>query len=81
MKLLATGFIQVFFVSVNTYLISKELYLGVFFCAFTISMLWSFNVKKIAFGTLRERLQYSVGAGAGSWFGLLISAEAFKFIK
>ena len=51
MKLFTTGFMQVFFVAVNTFFISKEYYVGVFICGFIISMIWSWNVKKIAFGT------------------------------
>lgn len=81
MKIFITGFIQVFFVAINTFLISKELYLGVLACGFTISLVWSFNVKKIAFGTMKERLQYSIGAGFGSLFGLIVSVQVFQYFK
>lgn len=73
MKLLLTGFIQVFFVAVNTYLIAKSIYLGILFCGFTISFIWSWNVKKIVFGNLLDRLQYSIGAALGSCFGAYIT--------
>lgn len=72
-KLFTTGFIQVFFVAVNTYFLSKEFFLGVFICAFMISFIWSWNVKKVAFGTLMDRIMYALGAAFGSMFGLAVS--------
>lgn len=78
MKLFLTGFVQVFFVAINTYFLSKEFYIGVFVCGTIISLIWSWNVKKVAFGTLRDRLFYSFGAGCGSLFGLIVSILFFK---
>ena len=78
LKLFITGFIQVFFVAINTYFLSKEFYLGVFICATIISLIWSWNVKKIAFGSLKDRIAYALGAGFGSLIGLLISVIFFK---
>jgi hypothetical protein len=78
MKLFTTGFTQVFFVAINTFFISKSIYGGVFICGFLISFIWSWNVKKVAFGTLQDRLWYSFGAGFGSLAGLIISVEVFK---
>jgi hypothetical protein len=78
MKLFTTGFMQVFFVAVNTFFISKEYYVGVFICGFIISMIWSWNVKKIAFGTNKERFIYALGAGLGSLFGLISSVIFLK---
>lgn len=75
MRLFTTGFIQVFFVSINTWLISRSVYLGVFLCGFTISFIWSWNVKKIAFGKLNDRLLYSMGAAVGSLGGLVFSEQ------
>jgi hypothetical protein len=75
MRLFITGFLQIFFVSINTYLIAKTLFLGIFVCAFMISFIWSFNVKKVAFGTLKDRLLYSFGAGLGSIIGTVLISE------
>ena len=50
MKLFITGFLQVFFVACNTYFISKSFYIGVFICGLIISLIWSWNVKKLFFG-------------------------------
>ncbi len=73
LKLFSTGFIQVFFVAVNTYFLSKGFYLGAFICGTIISLIWSWNVKKIAFGTFKDRLFYAFGAGFGSLCGLIVS--------
>ena len=73
-SLFVTGFIQVYFVAINTYFISKEIYVGVFVAAFMISFVWSFNVKKVAFGTTYDRVIYSLGATFGSVFGLYSSS-------
>lgn len=73
LKLCGTGILQVYFVAINTVFLSKEIYLGVLFAAFAISMVWSYNIKKIAFGTLAERIWYSSGATIGSLLGLYTS--------
>lgn len=66
MKLFITGFLQVFFVVINTYFISKGYLLGIIICGFIISFIWSHNVKKIAFGSEYDRFIYSLGAMSGS---------------
>lgn len=77
-KLFITGFLQVFFVVANTYFVSKGFWIGVLACGFLISFIWSFNVKKIAFGEMKDRLVYSAGACAGSGFAILISKLFIK---
>lgn len=78
LKLFITGFVQVFFVAINTYFLSKEFYLGVFICGTIISLIWSWNVKKIAFGSFKDRIAYALGAGFGSLVGLITSVIFFK---
>ncbi|HTF81281.1 MAG TPA: hypothetical protein VL947_06140 [Cytophagales bacterium] len=73
MKLFTTGFLQVFFVAVNTFFIAKGFSVGVVTCGFLISFIWSYNVKKISIGTLKERVLYSSGAGTGSLLGMWTS--------
>lgn len=73
MKLFITGFLQVFFVSINTYFIANLYYIGIAFVAFAISFIWSFNIKKVAFGTNKDRVIYSLGATIGSLFGTYLS--------
>lgn len=80
-SLFFTGVVQVYFVAVNTCFLAKELYIGVFFAAFMISMVWSYNIKKIVFGTLQDRIVYSLGATAGSLLGLYSSSFILKFLS
>ena len=76
LKIFSTGFLQVFLVVINTYFISKSYLLGIIICGFLISFIWSHNVKKIAIGSEKERIIYSVGAMSGSiiayYFGKLL---------
>lgn len=73
MKLFFTGMVQVFFVAMNTYFISREFWQGVLVCGFTISLIWSWNVKRIVFGDFNDRLLYSFGAATGSLLGMVLS--------
>ena len=79
-KLLIAGFAQVFLVTVQTYLISKVFYPGVFIIGFLISFVWSWNVKKVAFGTISDRIAYSLGAAIGALVGLYISHKIFLLL-
>jgi hypothetical protein len=67
-----TSFLQIGCVAINTVLIAKGYVLGIFFASFTISMLWAFNVSKIALSDLKRKLIYSLGAGCGAVVGVLI---------
>ena len=64
---------QVFLVSCNTYFIAKGFYAGAGIMGFLISFVWSFNVKRVALGTMQDRVKYSAGAGLGSLAGLIVS--------
>lgn len=81
LQLFATGLLQVFFVAINTVFLSKSLYLGVGLAAFMISMVWSYNVKKVVFGTTANRVAYATGASAGSLLGLFISEYLLTLIQ
>lgn len=83
LKLFATGFMQVFFVAINTYFISTKNLYGTVVAGFVISLIWSFNVKKIAFGDTSDRVLYAFGASFGSLCGLAVSIIFFntKFPK
>ena len=72
MNLFYTGFLQVFFVALNTYLITQRNFIGVLIVSFIISLIWSFNVKKVAFGPIKDRVIYSLGASIGGVSGLFI---------
>jgi hypothetical protein len=78
LSLFGSGMLQVSLVSVNTYLISHEHYVGAFFVGFLISLVWSFNVKKIAFGSWSDRILYALGAAVGTILGLYIALLIYK---
>lgn len=80
-QLFTTGFVQVYFVAINTYFIAKGMFIGVLIASFAISLIWSFNVKKIAFGTLRERIVYSLGASIGAVSGVATSKYVINIIE
>jgi len=78
-ELFLTGFLQVILVCLNTYQIAafvkKQdfiILIGIFIIGFLISLLWSFNVKKVAFGSLLNRIWYASGAACGSVIGVII---------
>jgi hypothetical protein len=68
-KLLSTGFLQVMFVCMNTVFISKSLIIPMAFSGFMISFIWTLNVKKVAFGNMKDRVIYSSGATLGGITG------------
>ena len=72
MKIFLQSFFQVGLVAINTMLIAKGYILGVFLVSFLISLLWAFNVSKVAISTLNQKLTYALGAGFGAITGLLI---------
>jgi hypothetical protein len=73
MKTFFQSFFQVGLVSVSTILITQHLYWGIFIVGFLISLLWTFNVSRIAVSTLNQKLTYSLGAGIGAVCGVLIT--------
>lgn len=72
MKIFIQSFFQVGLVAVSTILITKGYLVGVFIVSFLISLLWAFNVSRVAISTLNQKLTYSLGAGFGSVTGILI---------
>lgn len=77
-KIFLTSFIQIGLVAINTLLIAKGYILGIFLASFTISLLWSYNVSKIALSDVRRKLIYSFGAGFGAVVGYLIINSILK---
>jgi hypothetical protein len=68
-KIFFTSFFQIGLVAINTLLISKGYVLGIFLASFTISLLWSYNVSRVALSDTKRKLIYSFGAGFGSIAG------------
>ena len=72
MKTFLTSFLQVSLVAINTYFITQFLWLGIFIVSFAISLLWGFNVSKVAISTVNEKLIYALGGGCGAVCGLYL---------
>jgi hypothetical protein len=58
-------------VAMSTVFLSHSFYIGVAIASFLISFTWSFNVSKIAFCGIKDKIVYSTGASIGSLLGLL----------
>ena len=74
-KLFATGFAQVIFVAANTVFIAHYELLANLITAFLISLIWTWNVKKVAFGDNGDRWAYATGAALGSLVGNILATR------
>jgi hypothetical protein len=72
-NLFITGFLQVFLVAMNTVFVSSGLVIPMLITGFLISIVWSWNIKKIAFSTIKDRITYSTGAVCGTGLGWYIA--------
>ncbi len=77
-KLLLAAVIQTALAAINVYQIANGKYLESVLMGFFILLIWSYNVKKIAFGSLKERVAYSIGGSIGTALGIVISLEIYK---
>lgn len=68
-----TALMQVTFVAMNVVFISHALIVPMLITGFLISLVWTLNVKKVAFGGWTDRLIYSTGAMVGTFVGFLSS--------
>jgi len=73
LKLFLAAFVQIGLVAVNVFQIANQHYVGAFIVSFGISLLWTFNVKRIAFSNIKNRIIYSLGAAFGTLTGVIIS--------
>ena len=78
MKIFFLSFFQIGLVAINTLLISKQMFIGVFICSSLISLLWAFNVSKISLSCLKEKIIYALGAGVGAVVGLFLVSCIIK---
>lgn len=66
-----SSLLQIFFVSVNTIMISKELVIQAGICGFLLSLIWTFNIRRIGLASWGERISYCLGAGIGTSSGII----------
>jgi hypothetical protein len=76
-KIFLTSYFQIGLVAINTLLIARGYILGIFLASFTISMLWSYNVSKMALSDFKSKLAYSFGAGFGAISGYYLVSLFF----
>jgi hypothetical protein len=79
--LFLTGMVQVLLVAINTYQLAHKKWIGCFIVGFLISFVWTYNVKRIAFGKFWERVIYALGAAVGTIIGLFISIFFYETLK
>jgi hypothetical protein len=66
-------------VSMNIVFITYHNLITMTITGFAISVIWTFNVKKVAFGSLIDRIVYASGAAAGTLIGYYISKSLILF--
>ena len=76
-KLFVLGWFQVFLIAINTYQIANGKLAGAFVVGFGISLVWTLNVKSVAFGMWRDRVAYSVGAAFGTASGMILMSMLY----
>lgn len=75
-----TALFQVFFVAMQPLFIVHNKIIFMLITGFLISLIWTFNVKKVAFGTWRNRIVYSTGAMIGTGLGYFISRLIVSYL-
>lgn len=71
--LFCTAFVQVLLVSLNTILLAHKQIASSIAVAGLISYVWTFNVKRAAFGSHLDKIIYSLGAACGSGVGIYLA--------
>jgi len=66
-----TAWLQVFLVALNTWQVANGKWIGALVVGFCISLVWTLNIKRIAFAGWADRLVYSTGAMCGTGTGIL----------
>lgn len=79
-SLFLTAFLQVTFVAMSQVFISKDKIIPMLIVGFGISLIWTFNVKRAAFGDLRDKIIYATGAMVGTGFGYFFANYLSKII-
>lgn len=72
------AYIQVALVVCNTWQIANGKIFGAVIVGFLISFVWTLNVKRVAFGCMRDRLIYSSGACLGTFSGLCVARFIYE---
>lgn len=73
LALFLTALVQVTFVAMNVSFISRGEILFMLITGFLISLVWTFNVSRVAFGSMWDKITYATGAMVGTGLGYWIS--------
>ena len=73
-KLVALGFIQIFFIAANTLFIAKINYPMIAITAFLTNLVFSYSVKMLAFSEWSDRFSYAFGCMFGCITGTFIAS-------
>ena len=65
-------------VAINVYEIAHEHYVDAFIVGTLISFVWTFNVRSVVFGDMKDRILYALGAGIGTIAGLFFVNLIYK---
>lgn len=78
--LFLTALCQVTFVAMNVTFIANRQVIPMLLTGFMISLIWTLNVKRVAFGGWTDRFVYAFGAMAGTGLGFVISHQLTKYL-
>ena len=79
-QLFFTAFLQVMFVVMTQVFVTRELIIPIVFTSFMINIIWTWNVKKVAFGGWSDRFTYAFGATTGTMFGYYLAHFISKLL-
>ncbi len=79
--LCVTAYFQILFVSCNVVFIQNNSFWGIMISSFFISLLWTLNVKRVAFGGWLDRILYAISAACGGVTGVYLSKWLFEILK
>lgn len=71
-KLGSAGFLQTFLVAISSWLIAHDYVWMLLPVSFSISLTWTFNIKRVAFEGIKSQLTYAGGAAVGTIVGVLL---------
>jgi len=75
--LFLTAWLQVTLISCNTWQIANSKWIGALIVGFAISFVWCFNISRVAFSDILDKLIYATGACAGTGTGLIIASSIY----
>lgn len=68
-KIFLSSVIQVNMVAMNVVFITNRMVIPMLITGFLISLIWTFNIKKIVAGNMSESIIYALGAMVGTGIG------------